>query len=490
MAILARAHRTITDLYDPVQQATAPAAPVAGMLWLDTGISPNQLKKYNGSDWDAVGLTPEDLDRAIRIAAPLINGTQAASTSVWTGNAPFSSLVDGQQISFKLPYASTSTAVTLNLSLAGGGVTGAVNCYYGGTTRLTTHYGQGSVIRLTYFSSNLIGSTSYAGWWADGNYDSNTYDRILYARAIIAKSAITAGHLIVADGTDQFFHLAKDVPFTIDKPILYAPSAIASGASGSNNYTVYPTGVSVRTNSGNSTLAFTAYKVVYLKGTLNGLTFTPTATNLYTTTPEDDGSIYMVIGQLYDTYRMTLYGQHDLYMFKDGVFKSFAQIAAEAEDMVEQKITDVRAEITNLGDSIRAEVSTTYAAKTDLGTLETQVSTLTTQTSTDFTWATQTISQIIADAAANRQLTEEQIETIQTYMMFGEDGLRLGKTGNPVTVRILNDRIAFYMNETEVAYFSNNKLYVTQAHILSRLQIGKFAYEPQPNGNMSLIYTG
>ena len=46
------------------------------------------------------------------------------------------------------------------------------------------------------------------------------------------------------------------------------------------------------------------------------------------------------------------------------------------------------------------------------------------------------------------------------------------------------------MNETEVAYFSNNKLYVTQAQILSRLQIGKFAYEPQPNGNMSLIYTG
>lgn len=33
-------------------------------------------------------------------------------------------------------------------------------------------------------------------------------------------------------------------------------------------------------------------------------------------------------------------------------------------------------------------------------------------------------------------------------MMFSADGLRLGKT-NPVTVRILNDRIAFYMNETD-----------------------------------------
>ena len=163
---------------------------------------------------------------------------------------------------------------------------------------------------------------------------------------------------------------------------------------------------------------------------------------------------------------------------------------ADADEHVERQLTSVRAEITNLGDSILSEVSAQYAAKTDLGTLQTQVSTLATQTSTDFTWATQTINQIIADAAANQQLTEEQFETIQTYMVFGEDGLRLGKTGNPVTVRILNDRIAFYMNETEVAYFSNNKLYVTQAHILSRLQIGKFAYEPQPNGNMSLIYTG
>ena len=160
------------------------------------------------------------------------------------------------------------------------------------------------------------------------------------------------------------------------------------------------------------------------------------------------------------------------------------------DETVDRKITDVRAEITNLGDSIRSEVSTTYAEKTDLGTLQTQVSTMAEQTSTDFTWVTQTINQIIEDAAANQQLTDAQFETIQTYMTFGADGLRLGKTGNPVTVRILNDRIAFYMNETEVAYFSNNKLYVTQAQILSRLQIGKFAYEPQPNGNMSLVFTG
>ena len=66
----------------------------------------------------------------------------------------------------------------------------------------------------------------------------------------------------------------------------------------------------------------------------------------------------------------------------------------------------------------------------------------------------------------------------------------IGKSGNPLTFRVVNDRLAFYMNNTEVAYLSDNKLYVTQAEILAKLQIGKFAFDPQSNGNLSLIYTG
>lgn len=75
-------------------------------------------------------------------------------------------------------------------------------------------------------------------------------------------------------------------------------------------------------------------------------------------------------------------------------------------------------------------------------------------------------------------------------MTFSENGLIIGKSGNPVTLRVINDRVAFYMNNSEVAYLSNNKLYVTQAEVLTRLKIGKFAFEPQTNGNLSLIYTG
>lgn len=75
-------------------------------------------------------------------------------------------------------------------------------------------------------------------------------------------------------------------------------------------------------------------------------------------------------------------------------------------------------------------------------------------------------------------------------MSFDEQGLVIGKTGNPFTFRVVNDRLAFYMNDTEVAYLSNNKLYVTQAEILTKLIIGRFAFEPQANGNLSLIYNG
>ena len=77
----------------------------------------------------------------------------------------------------------------------------------------------------------------------------------------------------------------------------------------------------------------------------------------------------------------------------------------------------------------------------------------------------------------------------------GVSAIRLDLATEPGAVltvegAVVNDRLAFYMNNTEVAYLSNNKLYVTQAEILAKLQIGKFAYEPQSNGNLSVIYTG
>ena len=148
------------------------------------------------------------------------------------------------------------------------------------------------------------------------------------------------------------------------------------------------------------------------------------------------------------------------------------------------------AQIALTADEIRSEVRRDYASADAVEQLQTAVSTLAEQTETDFTWAVTKINEVMEDAAASSALTAEQLALIRTYMTFGEDGLTIGKSGNPLTFRVVNDRLAFYMNNTEVAYLSNNKLYVTQAEILATMQIGKFAFEPQSNGNLSLIYTG
>jgi hypothetical protein len=40
--MIAQAQKTIVDLNDPIQQATAPPNPAEGVLWLDTSQTPPQ----------------------------------------------------------------------------------------------------------------------------------------------------------------------------------------------------------------------------------------------------------------------------------------------------------------------------------------------------------------------------------------------------------------------------------------------------------------
>lgn len=162
----------------------------------------------------------------------------------------------------------------------------------------------------------------------------------------------------------------------------------------------------------------------------------------------------------------------------------------DTEETVESRLATVSASIITEADNIRSEVQATYAAASDLTNVRMQVSSLSEQTENGHTWSVTQINQLKSDVQQGQQATEEQFQLIKTYMSFTANGLVIGKAGNPFTFRVVNDRLSFYMNDTEVAYLSNNKLFITQAEILSKLQIGKFSYEPQSNGNLSLVYTG
>ena len=170
--------------------------------------------------------------------------------------------------------------------------------------------------------------------------------------------------------------------------------------------------------------------------------------------------------------------------------ESLRLVVDAAKDEALDATGEAVAQIALTAEQIRSEVRRDYATADQVSQMNETLSTLAEQSENNFTWTVTKVNEIIEDAAANDNLTREQLNLIHTYMRFGEDGLSIGKAGNPLTFRVVNDRLAFYMNDTEVAYLSDNKLYVTQAEILARLQIGKFAYEPQSNGNLSVIYTG
>ena len=177
-------------------------------------------------------------------------------------------------------------------------------------------------------------------------------------------------------------------------------------------------------------------------------------------------------------------------LYIDSPNESLRLVVDAAKDEALDATGDAVAQIALTAEQIRSEVKRDYATSDQMAQVTETLSTLAEQSENNFTWTVTKVNEIIEDAAASDNLTREQLNLIHTYMRFGEDGLTIGKAGNPLTFRVVNDRLAFYMNDTEVAYLSDNKLYVTQAEILARLQIGKFAYEPQPNGNLSVIFTG
>lgn len=81
---------------------------------------------------------------------------------------------------------------------------------------------------------------------------------------------------------------------------------------------------------------------------------------------------------------------------------------------------------------------------------------------------------------------QTQFQEISKYIRFVDGKIILGEVGNEITLEISNNRLSFLQNNLEVAYMSNNKLFVVNSEFLGSLKIGNFAFVPRSNGNLSL----
>lgn len=133
-------------------------------------------------------------------------GTQNASTNAWLGNLPaVSELFDGLTILYFLPYAGTSTAATLKLTLSGGAQTGAIPVYYTGTSGATTHYAAGSTILLTYWSAPQVAGTVGAPRWSRADYS------VTNSNTVAQVSCATAAATAAKTATSTYFYLVSGV---------------------------------------------------------------------------------------------------------------------------------------------------------------------------------------------------------------------------------------------------------------------------------------
>lgn len=144
--------------------------------------------------------------------------------------------------------------------------------------------------------------------------------------------------------------------------------------------------------------------------------------------------------------------------------------------------TKLSAQIAATAESITSTVMEEVYLKDDVDALVSSVNTSITQTAEDveirFTEFSQDIEAVAAGADA-------QFQEISKYIRFVDGNIVLGEEGNELTLTIKNDRISFMDAGLEVAYFSNNKLHVTDGEFINSLQLGNFAFLPRENGNLS-----
>lgn len=153
----------------------------------------------------------------------------------------------------------------------------------------------------------------------------------------------------------------------------------------------------------------------------------------------------------------------------------------ETLTMQEQSL---RTLIGNTETAILLQVVENFVGSSEFAQYQSEVGTQIVQTQNSITATASSLEQYVDTSTSE---IRQYVNGVQTYMRYSTAGLELGQVGSGFMTRITNTRISFLDNNQEVAYISNQKLYVTEAQITSRLIFGTttqeaFAWVTTPEG--------
>lgn len=165
----------------------------------------------------------------------------------------------------------------------------------------------------------------------------------------------------------------------------------------------------------------------------------------------------------------------------EGIQNRIDDVASSSESQIQQTSSE-----------IITQISTDFASKTELESLNEELSSQIKQTDSDI--------QVIFERSSlyTGQVEEEMrgiYEQILTYYRFDENGAMIGKAGSPFETRIDNQELGFYQDGQRVAYINNQRLYVMDVEVGNVLTIGNYEngywdWKPRSNGNLSLKWRG
>ena len=162
-------------------------------------------------------------------------------------------------------------------------------------------------------------------------------------------------------------------------------------------------------------------------------------------------------------------------------------VKGEELTVIYPKIQEVSSKIDQTAEQITSEVSQKYMLLTEKDAIYQYVQTMVSQSATDITMSFRNdLTEVENQVVVNKQ-------EIDKYIRFSANGIELGDMLSPFKAQISNIKISFLQNNQEIAYISNNTLYITKAMFLEKISIGnsqsgQYDWIIRTNGNMSLKY--
>lgn len=157
--------------------------------------------------------------------------------------------------------------------------------------------------------------------------------------------------------------------------------------------------------------------------------------------------------------------------------KVYADALARIDNAV--KVTD--SQISKEKEALRTEIWEKYYDKENLDSQFGEISTKLEQTKNSVNIE---FTNFKTDFEASKKQNIASFNEIHKYIRFIDGNIYIGVEGNPIQLIEKNDRLSFVQGGAEVAYFSNNKLYVNDGQFNSTLRIGNFEFSPRPNGSL------